>query len=187
MQALAFWKAATSDHANLIESLLAWLREHGIRYCVVDGTAVNAYVEPLVSLDLDLVVAVDQLESVAAALPQNFRVERFPHSLNLALAGSQLRAQIQTDPRYFSFVDRAALREVLGVTLPVACVDQDRVCPRRRKHTVRGFVTAFGHRLQIHARKTRHRIPRGCLGVIRRTHYGPYVRHALRVCHRVPP
>jgi hypothetical protein len=79
MQALAFWKAATSDHANLLESLLAWLREHGIRYCVVDGTAVNAYVEPLVSLDLDLVVAVDQLESVAAALPHHFQVERFPH------------------------------------------------------------------------------------------------------------
>jgi hypothetical protein len=31
---------------------------------VIDGQAVNAYVEPLVSLDLDLVVATDQLEQM---------------------------------------------------------------------------------------------------------------------------
>jgi len=123
MQALAFWKAVTADHANLLETLIGWLQEHGVRYCVVGGQAVNAYVEPLVSLSLDLVVAVDQLESVAAALPQTFQVESFPHTLNVGLVGSQLRVQIQTDPRYFPFVDRAVSREVLGVTLPVAAVE----------------------------------------------------------------
>lgn len=123
MQALAFWKAVTLDHANLLELLIAWLHERGVRYCVVGGQAVNAYVEPLVSLDLDLVVAVDQLDSVAAALPRTFQVERFPHTLNVGLADSQLRVQIQTDPRYFAFVDRAVSREVLGLTLPVACVE----------------------------------------------------------------
>ena len=31
--------------------------------------------------------------------------------------------QIRTDPRYFAFVDRADSREVLGVTLPVAALE----------------------------------------------------------------
>ena len=55
-------------------------------------------------------------------LQERFEVERFPHSLNLSMQGSSLRVQVQTDPRYFPFVDRAERREVLGVALPVAAV-----------------------------------------------------------------
>ena len=36
---------------------------------------------------------------------------------------SQLRVQIQTDPRYPDFPDRAERRAVLGVELPVASLD----------------------------------------------------------------
>lgn len=82
--------------------------------------AVNAYVEPVVSLGLDLVVAIDQLNQVEALLADNFRVERFPHSLNVSLPGSDLRVQIQTDPRYATFPERASQQEVLGLVLPVA-------------------------------------------------------------------
>lgn len=60
---------------------------------------VNAYAEPLVSLDLDLVVAVDQVDEAARLLESRFTVERFKHSLNIAAAGSSLRVQLQTDPR----------------------------------------------------------------------------------------
>lgn len=120
MQALEFWKTITVDKSNLLERLIALLNEHAIRYCVIGGQAVNAYAEPLVSLDLDLVVAIDQLSQVESLLSNEFRVERFEHSLNVSLAGSDLRVQIQTDPRYASFVERATARQVLGVTLPVA-------------------------------------------------------------------
>jgi hypothetical protein len=120
MQALTFWKTITVDKANLLERLIALLTEHGIRYCVIGGQAVNAYAEPVVSLDLDLVVAVDQLDQVESLLAQSFHVERFPHSLNVSLSGSDLRAQIQTDPRYADFVERAVTRQVLGLALPVA-------------------------------------------------------------------
>jgi hypothetical protein len=34
-----------------------------------------------------------------------------------------LRVQVQTDPRYGSFPEHAAMRDVLGLTLPVAAVD----------------------------------------------------------------
>jgi hypothetical protein len=122
MQALAFWKAVAHDQSNFLEHLIALLDDHKIRYCVIGGQGVNAYAEPLVSLDLDLVVAVDQLEETQRLLREKFRVERFPHSLNVSDSGSQLRVQIQTDPRYFAFPERSSVREVLGVRLPVASV-----------------------------------------------------------------
>lgn len=123
MQAAEFWKAVTVDDANLLESFVSFLADRGITYCIVGGQAVNAYVEPLVSLDLDLVVAAEQLPELEQALARHYRLERFPHSVNLSVPGSKLRIQIQTDPRYFAFVESAAPREVLGLTLPVASLD----------------------------------------------------------------
>lgn len=122
MQALDFWKEVTMDADNLLEQLVALLAEHGIQYCVIGGQAVNAYVEPLVSLDLDLAVSVGQLARVEQLLRERFAVRRFPHSLNVTLPGSDLRVQIQTDPRYAAFPERAAVRNVLGLMLPVADV-----------------------------------------------------------------
>lgn len=119
-QALTYWKTITRDQSNLLETLISLLKEQGIRYCVIDGQAVNAYVEPLVSLDLDLAVAVDQMEKVTALLESHFDVRRFPHRLNVGMPGSDLRVQIQTDARYGPFVERASTRTVLGMTLPVA-------------------------------------------------------------------
>ena len=123
MQALTFWKTVTVDKTNLLERLIALLTDHGIRYCVIGGQAVNAYAEPLVSLDLDLAVAVDQLSQVESLLAKEFHMERFEHSLNVSLAGSDLRVQVQLDPRYAQFVERASKRDILGLTLPVASVD----------------------------------------------------------------
>jgi hypothetical protein len=123
MQALEVWKTVTKDSSNFLDNLIALLAKHEIRYCVIGGQGVNAYVEPLISLDLDLVVAVSQLELVESLLGQNFKVERFPNGLNVSAAGSNLRVQIQTDPRYLEFADRAAVRNVLGLPLPVARVE----------------------------------------------------------------
>lgn len=123
MQALTFWKTITRDQSNLLKNLISFLNEQGIRYCVIDGQAVNAYAESLVSLDLDMVVAVDQLEMVEALLASHFEVKRFPHSLDIAMPGSDLRIQIQTDERYGPFVQRASMRMVLGMRLPVASLE----------------------------------------------------------------
>lgn len=108
------------DQVNFLEELLHLLNESHIRYCVAGGQGVNAYVEPLVSLDLDLVLTAEDLQKAEAVLRQHFNIKRFPHSLNLSAPGSDLRVQIQTDPRYAAFVDRAEPRSVLGVKLPVA-------------------------------------------------------------------
>lgn len=123
MRALTYWKAVAKDGADFLEEFLAVLDDAGVRYCVIGGQAVNAYAEPLVSLDLDVAIATDDQERVVALFSGRFRVERFPHSVNISTAGSELRAQLQTDPRYEAFVPRATPREVLGLTLPVAAVD----------------------------------------------------------------
>lgn len=111
------------DQSNLLESLISLFNEQGFRFCVIGGQAVNAYVEPLVSLDLDLAVAVDQLDQMEKLLASRFDLSKFPHSLNIGMPGSDLRVQIQTDERYSSFVERASVQTVLGLTLPVARIE----------------------------------------------------------------
>jgi hypothetical protein len=111
------------DRSQFLERLIALLEQSGIRYCVVGGQAVNAYAEPVVSLDLDLAIAVDQMQQAEKILAASFCLERHPHSLNVSDPGSSLRVQIQTDPRYAAFVDRASPREILGLRLPVAPVE----------------------------------------------------------------
>lgn len=121
MHELTFWKTVTMDESGFLEQIIAALEDKQIRYCVIGGQGVNAYVDPLVSLNLDVVIAAGQLEQVEALLEEGrFQVKRFPHSLNVALPGSSLRLQIQTDPRYATFPQRARPRQVLGLTLPVA-------------------------------------------------------------------
>ena len=123
MQALAYWKAVTADRSEFLERLVALLAESGIRYCVIGGQGVNAYVEPVVSLDLDLAVATDDLARAESLLGAHFQVKRFPHSVNVGAPGSDLRVQLQTDPRYAAFVEGALPREILGLELPVASVE----------------------------------------------------------------
>lgn len=115
MQALEFWKTVTMDYSNLLESLISFFREHEIEFCVIDGQAVNAYVEPLVSLDLDLVVAINQIETVKALLEKKFSVKSFPHSLNVSIPNS--------DALYGAFLQNASVRNILGMSLPVASIE----------------------------------------------------------------
>ena len=123
MRADTFWKVITVDEADLLGRLIGLLEAHAVRYCVIGGQAVNAYVDPLVSLDLDLMVAAEYLEALGALFPEPFVVRHFPFSLNVTLPGSELHVQFQTDPRYHAFVERAEPRNVLGHLLPVAAID----------------------------------------------------------------
>jgi nucleotidyltransferase AbiEii toxin of type IV toxin-antitoxin system len=120
MQAATFWRTVTMDHADLLERTLQILEEADARYCVIGGQAVNAYAEPVVSLDLDLALAPGEIERLAGWFEPPIRVERFEHSVNLSTPGSDLRIQLQVDPRYQEFPARAEVREILGHRLPVA-------------------------------------------------------------------
>ena len=123
MDALAFWKTTVMDRVDFLERILALFRHHSIRYCVLGGQAVNAYAEPVVSLDLDLAVTVEHIPKVESLLGQQFHVKSFGHSLNVSTPDSDLRIQIQTDPRYSEFVKKAEEHTVLGLKLPVARIE----------------------------------------------------------------
>jgi len=124
MRARAFLKAVTVDRDDALERFLQVLAAGHVKWCLVGGLAVNAYAEPVVTLDLDLVVVEGAAESlVMAATTAGFVSQSFTHSTNLTSPGSDLRIQIQRDPRYSSFVDRAQPRSVLGLTMPVAAVE----------------------------------------------------------------
>ena len=111
------------DRTDMLGRVLAFLETHDVRFCAIGGVAVNAYVEPVVTLDLDLVLAGPDFARVEPLLTSEFRVERFAHSVNLSAPESDLRVQLQTDPRYALFVERARVLTVLGVALPVATLE----------------------------------------------------------------
>jgi hypothetical protein len=117
----AFLNGVTHSQEDVVQLLLSLLTETHAAYCVIGGLAVNAYAEPVVSLDLDLVVAADRIDALrAAALAKGMKAQQFEHSLNLSIATSDLRIQIQTDSRYQQFIARAERREVLGYQMMVA-------------------------------------------------------------------
>jgi hypothetical protein len=104
-------------------------------YCLIGGLAVNCYVEPVYTLDADVVAIASNLPRLTAELEgQGFRIEQHPHSLNAQSPGSDLRIQFTTDTRYQNFPDRAGEAEVLGVRVRVACLED----------VTRGKLWAYG-------------------------------------------
>jgi len=113
----------TNSQEDIIQHLLDLLKRLDIEYCVIGGLAVNAYAEPVVSLDLDIVVIADALDVLTKDAKNFFKIETFPHSLNLKSPKSDLRIQIQTDPRYQSFIKRATVKTVMGYKMKVASIE----------------------------------------------------------------
>ncbi len=112
-------RVAKSDR-DIFQQLINVLGKNRISYCVIGGLAVNAYAEPVVSMDLDIVIVADKIDTVISLLKERFRVKKYAHSVNLSHPSSDLRIQIQTDLRYQPFIGRAVRRTILGYRLPVA-------------------------------------------------------------------
>lgn len=109
-----------SDPPGLLDAATRLLAENGISYCVVGGQAVSSYVEPVISLDLDLVVPPEQLQQTEHLLQQHFQVRRFKPFFSISLGNSDFRVQVHSDEQFQGFIDRAGPRRVLGLNLPVA-------------------------------------------------------------------
>lgn len=93
-------------------------------YCLIGGLAVNCYVEPVYTLDADLVMIAASLPELTAHLEAHgFKTELQKHSLNAVAPGSELRIQFTTDERYQTFPARSVEANVLGVRVKVGCRD----------------------------------------------------------------
>ena len=109
---------------DILQILLDILNRTDTNYCVVGGLAVNAYVEPVVSLDLDVVIEMIDIDKISKEAKRNgLKIEKFEHSVNLTSYKSDLRIQIQTDPRYQEFLSRAIFKEVLEYEMKVASIE----------------------------------------------------------------
>ncbi len=94
-------QGGASDFARLIRAC-----ESFGPYCLIGGLAVNCYVEPVYTLDADIV-------AIAAVV----------HSGNVLAPESKLRIQFTTDERYQAFLTRFVEAEVLGVNARIACLE----------------------------------------------------------------
>lgn len=116
-----FVNSLANDKSDIIQILLDILAKTDSRYCLIGGLAVNAYVEPVVSLDLDIVAAAESIGAICrAAKERGLKVEQFEHSVNITSDSSDLRIQLQSDPRYQRFVSVAEDRNMLGYKMKVA-------------------------------------------------------------------
>lgn len=120
MTAEEIYESVTNGGSSDFAEAAAILDRTG-RWCLIGGLAVNCYVEPVYTVDADIVVASENLarvrENLAAA---GFHFEEFAHSLNASKPGSKLQIQFSQDARYQNFIDRAERRDVLGNPIPVA-------------------------------------------------------------------
>ena len=118
-----FLNKVANSKDDFLQSFLNILKKNKIKFCAIGGLAVNAYAEPVVSLDLDVVIVAEKLEILVVKLKKHFKVETFKNSINLYQKGSDLRIQLQTDERYQSFIQRSRLKQVLGYRIPVASIE----------------------------------------------------------------
>src|SRR5450755_654004 len=120
MTAEEIYESVTNGGSSDFAEATAILERTG-RWCLIDGLAINCYVEPVYTIDADIVVASENLfrvrDSLAAA---GFRFEEFAHSPNASKPGSKLQIQFTQDTRYQDFIGRAGHREILGNFVPVA-------------------------------------------------------------------
>ena len=116
-----FVNSLANDKSDIIQLLLDILSETNSHYCLIGGLAVNAYVEPVVSLDLDVVASAEKIGDICRAAEEHgLKVQTFENSVNITSDKSDLRIQLQTDPRYQEFVNKIEDKQVLGYRMKVA-------------------------------------------------------------------
>ena len=88
------FESVTNGGSSDFSQLVDVLDKHG-KWCLVGGLAVNCYVEPVFTVDADVVVASANLGPVQAELiARGFEVIEYKHSVNAQMRGSELRNSV---------------------------------------------------------------------------------------------
>jgi hypothetical protein len=164
MTASEVFELVTGSGSSDFATLVSILNRRGA-WCLIGGLAVNCFVEPVYTLDADIVVIASELPGIKDELIKaGFSVEEFPYSLNARMAKSDLRIQFSLDPRYQDFVNDRTIRDVLGQDVPVASL----------ANVVRGKIWAWSdERRRISKRK------KDELDLIRILEAYPELRHTM--------
>lgn len=123
MTAAEVYESVTNGGASDFADVAAILNRNG-PWCLIGGLAVNCYVEPVYTIDVDLVVDASWTET------SGFDAENIAPAASLiwqraqtARSTSMLQINFIRDPRYQNFSSRAQLRAVLGQDVPVASLE----------------------------------------------------------------
>jgi hypothetical protein len=124
MMAKQFYDWQTSGGANDVMRLVDCIERADVRWCAIDGVAVNHWAQhPMVTQDVDFVVAADDIERTVKLLEEaGFRFERFAWSVNFQ-GHSAVSIQLSTEDFYRDFPSRAVAADVHGILLRVACLE----------------------------------------------------------------
>jgi hypothetical protein len=134
MTAKQFYDWQTAGGTDDVMRLVDCLERADIAWCAIGGVAVNHWaLEPMVTQDVDFVVAGDAIPRAIALLEEaGFRAERFEWSVNFQ-GRSKLTIQLSTEDYYREFPARAVPADVHGILLRVASLED----------TLRGKIKAW--------------------------------------------
>ena len=124
MTAKAFYDWQTAGGGGDVVRAIAVLERLGVRWCAIGGIAVNHWAEePVVTADVDMVVALESVDAAVKALEEEgFVTERFQWSVNVKGA-SRVSIQISTEERYRDVPSRSTPADVWGILMRVASLE----------------------------------------------------------------
>jgi hypothetical protein len=135
MTARKFYDWQTAGGADDVMHLVDALERAELPWCAIGGVAVNHWAaEPMVTRDVDFVVAAKQIErTVAVICEAGFTAERHEWSINFQ-GKSQVSLRLSTEDFYQDFPARAVPADVHGILLRVAALED----------TLAGKIKAWG-------------------------------------------
>jgi hypothetical protein len=134
MTSKQFFDWQTSGGTDDVMRLVDCLERADIPWCAIGGVAVNHWAaEPLVTQDVDLVVATEAVERAVTLLEEaGFQAERFDCSINFR-GRSKVSIQLSTEGFYREFPGRSVPADVHGILMRVASLED----------TLRGKIKAW--------------------------------------------
>jgi len=134
MTSKKFYDWQTAGGTDDVMRLVDCLERADVAWCAIGGVAVNHWAkQPMVTQDVDFVVASDAIEQVVSLLEEaGFRSERFEWSINFK-GRSAVTVQLSTEEFYRDFPSRAVPADVHGILLRVASLED----------TLRGKIKAW--------------------------------------------
>jgi hypothetical protein len=124
MTAKQFFDWQTAGGTDDVMRLVDGLERADIPWCAIGGIAVNHWAaEPMVTRDVDFVVAPEAIERTVVALEAaGFLAERYPWSINFR-GQSRVSIQLSTEEPYRDYPDRSVAADVHGILMRVASLE----------------------------------------------------------------
>ncbi len=119
-----FYDWQTGGGTDDVMRVVSCLEGSDIQWCAIGGIAVNHWAEePMVTQDVDLVVAAESIEETVKLLEENgFSSERFSWSINFK-GNSKVSIQLSTEEEFQQFPSRSVPADVHGILMRVASLE----------------------------------------------------------------